>query len=266
MGRPEQVVTLHSAATADANGREIPCVGIGSIGVQITGTFVAVVYFEGTIDGTNWVSLWGTNVATGGSATSANAAGIWEVATGGIEKFRARLDWTSGTSITVTARENSTGVDIVPTVLGGAMLTISQTPTVSTTPAYTAGDAVGGLLTFASAARGVGRGGLVKKVVISDNGKQSVALDLVLYDTTITAPTDNAAFDPTDAENLTCVGHISIGAANYASLNDNSVATVESDLAYTCTGTSLFGALVTRGTPTYVATNDITVRITVLRE
>ncbi len=278
MGRPEQVVTLHDAATADANGMELDCVHLGSIGVQITGTFSAVVYFEGNIDDTNWVALIGTNVSTGACATSASAAGIWEVATGGVEKFRARLDWTSGTSITVSARLNSTGVDAMPGIVGGSAASlatwlggdskiIDRTPTISTTPAYTAGDAIGGLLTFTDAARATGKGGLIETVVIRDNYIRDAAMDLLFYQYAITVPTDNAVFDPSDADNVACLGHVVIGAANYCDFYDNSVATVRNvGISYTCNATSLYGVLVARSTPTYSATNDITVRISVMRE
>ena len=104
--RPEQKVTLHSAAVADANGQEIECQAISSIGIQISGTVTtATIYFEGTINGTDWVALTATNVATGAVATSATAAGIWNVPVGAVEKFRARLDWSAG-SVTVTSRLN----------------------------------------------------------------------------------------------------------------------------------------------------------------
>ena len=45
-------------------------------------------------------------------------------------------------------------------------ITISQTPTV-TAGAYAANDAVGGLLTFAKAARVAGRGGVIKGLKIT---------------------------------------------------------------------------------------------------
>ena len=57
---------------------------------------------------------------------------------------------------------------------------ISQTPTV-TAGAYSANDAVGGLLTFANAARFDKGGGIIKDVIILDDagqyGSRSVACD-----------------------------------------------------------------------------------------
>ena len=98
-------MVLHSAASADANGPSLDCEGYSILGVQITGTFTtAVVYFEGTVDKSTWVSLEAINVASGAKATSAAAAGVYRMGVAGLVQARARLDWTSGTSITVTAR------------------------------------------------------------------------------------------------------------------------------------------------------------------
>lgn len=141
-----------------------------------------------------------------------------------------------------------------------------QTPTVSTTPAYTAKDAIGGLLTFASVARDSGGAFTLRSVMITDKAQQMSDLDLILFNATIAAPTDNAVFAPTDAEALTIIGVVPIGAGHYADLSTNSVA-VRHDLQISgvLAGTSLFGVLVARGTPTYAATSDIVVTLGIER-
>jgi len=142
---------------------------------------------------------------------------------------------------------------------------ISQTPTVSTSPAYTAGDAVGGLLTFANAVRESGSSGVLMSVVVIDASQQRPSLELVLFDRTFTASTDNAVFDPTDADLANCIGVVAIG--SWSNFSDNSVATVSGvSLPIVLNGTSLFGQLLTRGTPTFVATSDISVLCTVLED
>ena len=99
----EQKVTYHSAAVADANGAAIPTAGFSSVGLQVTGTsFVSTVYFEATLDGTNWVAVLGVNTATGAVASNTTAVGMWQIPILNWRRFRARLDWTSGTA-TVTA-------------------------------------------------------------------------------------------------------------------------------------------------------------------
>ena len=141
-----------------------------------------------------------------------------------------------------------------------AAVRVAQTPTVSTSPAYTAKDAVGGLLTFAAVAQTDQKSGVVTSVTIQDNSQQRPSLELVLFNQTFTASTDNAVFDPSDADLANVVGVIAVN--SWSDFNDNSVATVTCYLPYVLTGTSLFGQLVTRGTPTFVATSDIVVTIT----
>ena len=48
------MTTLHSAAVADANGVILE-VDTDEVSVQVSGTFVADVVVEGTLDGENWV-------------------------------------------------------------------------------------------------------------------------------------------------------------------------------------------------------------------
>jgi hypothetical protein len=138
---------------------------------------------------------------------------------------------------------------------------ISVVPAIDTA-VYTAKDAVGALLTFAGAARYSGGSGRLLAVTVVDKDQERADLDLVLFDRTIGAPTNNAIFDPTDAELDTCIGWVPIGAGMYADFNDNSVAHVDVSLAYVLNGTSMFGVLVARSTPTYTAATDLTVILT----
>jgi hypothetical protein len=142
---------------------------------------------------------------------------------------------------------------------------ISVTPTISAASIYAAGDAVGGLLTFANAARFSGGGVIVSQAVIIDLDKEVSAMDLVLFDRTFTNSADNAVFDPTDADLANLVAVIPV--TTYASFNDNAVGYSQIvDIPVKPNGTSLFGQLVTRTTPTYTATSDITVILSVIQE
>lgn len=95
---------MQSAATATGNGTSLCCTGHATAAMQVSGTFVGTVTFEATINGSTWVSLLVTNVTTGGTATSTNAAGIFRVSCGGFAEIRARISaYTSG-SITVHGR------------------------------------------------------------------------------------------------------------------------------------------------------------------
>lgn len=98
---------LYSAAGADTNGEVVRCSGLATVALQLSGTLTSVVvYFEGTVDGANWVSLLGWNRATGVKASQATATGIYIINVTGLEGFRARLDWTTG-DVTAVARVSS---------------------------------------------------------------------------------------------------------------------------------------------------------------
>ena len=144
---------------------------------------------------------------------------------------------------------------------------IAVTPTI-TAGIYAAGDAVGGLLTFAAAASVYKGEGDITKLVIIDDAMQDAILDLWLFSETFTPTADNAPFDPSDADLQNCIGCLHIAAADYEDGVDNSVATLECEFAFTlaASGTSLFGQLVSpTDTPTYAAVDDLTVKITVRR-
>ena len=144
-------------------------------------------------------------------------------------------------------------------------ITITQTPAV-TAGAYSANDAVGGLLTFANAARVSCGGGVIKDVVIIDDAGQDAELELWLFDTTITAVGDNAAFAQTEAELHTLVTIVKSTDGAWCASGTPSANAIEVARRYDCTGTSLFGQLVTRGTPSFSATDDVTVRIMLLQD
>lgn len=143
---------------------------------------------------------------------------------------------------------------------------LSDTPVISTT-AYAAKDAVGDLLQFASAARAPGGSIRIEAIQIVDKAQQMADLDLVLFDRTITAPTDNAVFDPTDAELANVIGVVPIGGGYYADFNDNAVAAVSGlGISAVLNGTDLFGVLVARSTPTYGTTSDLVVTVTIAQD
>lgn len=142
---------------------------------------------------------------------------------------------------------------------------VSQTPTV-TAGAYSANDTVGGLLTFANAARISGGGGVIKSVIFVDDAGQDVALELWLFDQTFTAISDNAAWAVAEASLHNLVAVISSTEGTWRASGTPSVCDVECSRAYVCAATSLFGQLVTRGTPTFAATDDVTVIIELLQD
>jgi len=78
---------------------------------------------------------------------------------------------------------------------------VTVTPTISTTPAYTAGDQVGGVMTFTNAALVNGGAANIVGATISNRGAQNYpALELWIFQVSPTmVGADNGAFDLTDA-------------------------------------------------------------------
>ena len=88
-----------STCTATACLQMNVTAGTGGIAVQLAGTFVGTVTFEGTVNGTNWVAIQVIPPGTSRTGvTTATAAGIWQANVVGLTGFRARCSaFTSGT-------------------------------------------------------------------------------------------------------------------------------------------------------------------------
>jgi len=146
----------------------------------------------------------------------------------------------------------------------GPIEVIPLTPTVDTA-IYAAGDLLTEKLEFEGVADVFFNRGTILSVTVTDNAKQSAALDVVFFDSdpSDTAFTENIIFDLDDADIVKIAGTVSL--TTYVDYSLNSSAFVETNIPYNLgeRGTSLFAALVTRGTPTYVAASDLTIRIVV---
>lgn len=93
--------TFQSAAAATGNGTALDVGGLAIVGIQVTGTFVGTVTFEGTIDGSTWATIAARNMSDGAAVATATAAGLYQVPVAGLVQIRARISaYTSG-SITV---------------------------------------------------------------------------------------------------------------------------------------------------------------------
>lgn len=156
-----------------------------------------------------------------------------------------------------------------PSFIASVTKTVEATPTISTS-AYAAGDLVGDKITLSGAARVTGATGIIQSIVIVDDADQGAEIDVVFFDTdpSNTTFTDNSAFDAADDDLENCIGVVTVAASDYASFNDNAVGTAANvGLAFEVSGSNaIYAALVTRGTPTYAATDDVTLRVTVLQD
>lgn len=155
--------------------------------------------------------------------------------------------------------------------VGGHTVTLQQTPTVSTSPAYTAGDAIGGKISFTSAVRAASPGsGMIHSIGISDLAKQDSAIDIIFFsaDPSGTTFTDNTALDIADADLTKIIGIKKLVATDYSDFADNACACVGNvGLPFKlASGTTLYACLIARGTPTFASTNDITVTLGVFQD
>lgn len=134
---------------------------------------------------------------------------------------------------------------------------------VVTAGAYADGDVVGGRIDLKDLV-GSGGGGTIRQVLIADDVAQSAVFKLYLFDGQPTDVADNAAFAAAmtmeDLEKLVAV--IDIG-ASYVSLNVNTFV-LSTGLAYYHGTGQLWAYLVINDAtpPTYVATDDLTLKIT----
>ncbi len=147
------------------------------------------------------------------------------------------------------------------------------------TTTYTAGDVVGSdpgaVMTFSNASFGEFDSGIIQQAIVTSSAYVATgpALELWLFDTTVTADTDNAVFTPTDAEMATLVGIISFASADWKSGTatagaGGNMACVADNVSIpfnTKKGTSdLFGVLVARNAYVPVSGEIFTVRLQVL--
>lgn len=101
---PSSNTSMHSAATATGNGNILPVSEYGTAVIQVTGTFVGTIAFEGTLDGSNWHAISATQIGSGTIATTATTTGIYRLSVSGLASVRARISsYTSG-SITAIGR------------------------------------------------------------------------------------------------------------------------------------------------------------------
>ena len=168
------------------------------------------------------------------------------------------------------------GTDVIPgTAARGLsvdprpdMVRVTVAPTVSTTPAYASKDAVGGWMEFANVVRASGGWTVLEAVQVIDRDMDAADMDLTFFDRDIsgTSPvTDNAVFDPVDADLDYMVGIVPIFYASFGVFNDNATAHINTNLVMKANGTSLWAVLVSRDTPTYTATTDLKVVCTFRR-
>lgn len=154
---------------------------------------------------------------------------------------------------------------------GGFTYISSSTVVMSVAGVYATGDYMGTSVTpqaFPDVVRSPNGTAVIKSISITDKSPTTnVAMELWLYSATFTAPTDNAAWDITDTQNLTFIGVIPIATTGwFASASNQNYFDGTICIPIKPAGTSLFYALVARGTTPSFTSLDLAISIGILQD
>jgi hypothetical protein len=172
----------------------------------------------------------------------------------GTDGGTARIPGTVARGLAVEPRANTSRIQV-----SSAGLTTATT-------AYVAGDQLGTILEFTNASRTAGAPSEIRSATLLDKAKIVGAVDLYLFDRSVTLAADNAANGFSDADMAYCLGILRFPPPVVNA--NNGLATIEaSGLAVVPNATSLFGALVTRSGHTFFgAATDLVVSLVVARD
>lgn len=170
-------------------------------------------------------------------------------------------------TVTVTGGLTDTELRASPISISSAGVTLSATPTI-TAGAYSANDAVGQLLELENAARIAGGGGIITNVSLRDSAGQNAEVQFWFFSEAITDTSDNDPFTLSDTDIDKRVGIIFSTDGEYAAVGTKSVLDIKDTLRFDLVagGTSLYLKIVTRGTPTYTATDNLNVHVGILQD
>lgn len=211
----------------------------------------ATILIESSTDSINW-----STVAT------ITAAGSYPIAFGTNPLIRARCTVQGAAFFTVSFVAVVVGQN---TTVTGQVSVTSLTPTV-TAGAYTAGNVVGGLLTFPSVF-GAPLTGLLTDILVTSKTVQTTVYKLYLFSaqpattfTDKTAPAIGAADIPL------LLGVFTLGAADSGLGTETTNQTDNINAIIRGTTQNLYGVMVCSTTPTYGSTSDLTVSVRVRRD
>lgn len=162
----------------------------------------------------------------------------------------------------------SGGANTGAVTVAGTTLHPSVNPVLSAPGAYATGDYVGTTATpmsFVGATRVANGTGVLASALLIDKALQSITAELWLFDRSVTTPTDNTAWTITDANAQFLLGVISFSAYYASGANSVAVATGLNLAIWANAAATIYGALVTRGAPTY-ASLDLTVVLGILAD
>lgn len=165
-------------------------------------------------------------------------------------------DGSDTTPITVAL---AAGSGLIGAVVGAGGL-VTPAITVSTSPAYSAGDSIGGKITLANAVRAAAGITLLQSIQILDRANQRPTGTILIFsaDPAAATITDNAAF-VFSTDDLKVVATVPVNTSDYVQINSKAVAQLRNIGAEVkaASGTTLYAAFVVSSTPTFAATTDL---------
>jgi hypothetical protein len=142
------------------------------------------------------------------------------------------------------------GLHVVPHRDIVRISTASSGLTTATT-SYAAGDQMGAQFTITNAANASGGAGYVTGITLVSAADQIGAVDVVLFDSSVTLAADNAAFAISDADALKTIAIVQLNGA-YDIGNNRVAQAYNLAIPFVCSGTAnLFAGLITRSTHTF---------------
>jgi len=146
---------------------------------------------------------------------------------------------------------------------------LTATPTVSASPAYSTGDNVGGKITLTDVCRTAQGSGLVQSVVITSKSLQTASFDVIFFnsDPSGSTFTDNAAQAIVDADLSKIIGVAQCSTVVALAAESIHQATgLALPFALSGGATTIYAAIVVRGTPTLGSTSDIWLSVRILQD
>lgn len=131
---------------------------------------------------------------------------------------------------------------------------------VITAGAYAANDVIGGLIKFDAAASNGGF--VIRNLKIVDANDTKAGLTIYFFRDEPSSIADNAAFAPNEDDVKKIMAELSVSASNYKTLNGTAYALFQNQvLSLDCENQYVWVYIVTTGTPTYGATDDLTLQL-----
>lgn len=213
---------------------------VSLVGADLTGLEISLEHISATIEGPLGAQVVAGSVAVALATDGVVGARTDNAAQTGTVSEMALMKW-------ITQRANLPRTSRV-------------TPTVSTSPAYAAGDVYGGLLTFASALPFSTAGGFLESLVVIDKGNIKPEFSLLIFKDTPTATAnDNAALTLASGDEAKYLKRVDIIASDYKQVAGWSIAAPSfAPFPVESSGTSLWGFAVADGTPTLTSTTELT--------